>query len=388
MDNPAQPLPLQPWAKEFARRWNSEAYSVLLLHGNIFDIFPLRTDAGIEYVPLKAFLHRRIFPTRDFLMFYDIGDGLTFATRGMQTLFFKWLKAYDEVEKTNFASDGPPREFSRLTPILRRFFHRQQDDEFGYGATLIIDFPEKIVPSSEDYSASYDERTNLVTLLKWATSPELRKNDVGVVLVTETPSKLQSDLLQNPHVAQIKIELPDCAERLRYLQSVSCQAIAKDAPPLTPPPGTTEVPASLGPEDLAQRTAGLNILRLQNVIAEALRNGQPVTQDHVSRSKKVLIEEYCQGLVKFKDPKPGLNLDSVATHRAAKVKLRQVTWLFKNNKLDVIERGHPPARGALAWANPISSIALRANVDCLSWKSAISAPNGLATPNANRAVFS
>lgn len=344
MDTITTPLTLQPWAKEFARRWNSEAYSLFLLYGNIFDIFPLRTENGIEYVPLKAFLRQRLFPTRDFLMFYDIGDGLTFATRDMQKRFFLWLREYDAVERTDFASQGPPREFSRLTPILRRFFLREPDKEVGFGATLVIDFPEKIVPSSEDYSSSYDERTNLVTLLKWATSPELRQRDIGIALVTESPSKLQSDLLQNPHVAQIKIELPDYAERLRYLQSATYRdLIAKPADEANPEPSVALVPitqaVNLTPEDLAQRTAGLNVLRVQNVIAEAVKNGQAVTQDHVSRSKKALIEEYCQGLVKFKDPKPGLSLDVVATHKAAKKKLREVAWLFKNNKYDVIERG-------------------------------------------------
>lgn len=344
MESPLQPLPLQPWAREFARRWNSEAYTLFLLHGNIFDIYPVRTGAGIEYVPLKAFLKQRLFPTRDFLMFYDIGDGLTFATKDMQKRFFTWLKYYDDVEKTNYASMGTPREFSRLTPILRRFFLREHDEETGYGATLIIDFPEKIIPSSEDYSSSYDERTAVVTLLKWATSPELRHKDAGIALVTESPSKLQADILQNPHVAQIKIELPDQAERLRYLQSVTCQQLMDKAPGAVAvdaagAPAVTIAPANLSPEDLSQRTAGLNILRLQNVIAEAVKNGQPVTQDHVSRSKKILIEEFCQGLVKFKDPKPGLSLDAVATHKAAKKKLREVAWLFKNNKTDVIERG-------------------------------------------------
>jgi SpoVK/Ycf46/Vps4 family AAA+-type ATPase len=358
MESSLQPLPLQPWAREFARRWNSEAYTLFLLHGNIFDIYPVRAENGIEYVPLKAFLKRRLFPTRDFLMFYDIGDGLTFATKDMQKRFFTWLKYYDDVEKTNYAAMGTPREFPRLSPILRRFFQREPDAEIGFGATLVIDFPEKIIPSSEDYSSSYDERTAVVTLLKWATSPELRHKDVGIALVTESPSKLQADLLQNPHVAQIKIELPDQAERLRYLQSLTCQQLMDKAPepvaaepalPSTALPAPIPAPnpvqslaapaASLTPEELSQRTAGLNILRLQNVIAEAVKNGQPVTQDHVSRSKKILIEEFCQGLVKFKDPKPGLNLDSVATHRAAKKKLREIAWLFKNNKTDVIERG-------------------------------------------------
>jgi AAA+ superfamily predicted ATPase len=92
-------------------------------------------------------------------------------------------------------------------------------------------------------------------------------------------------------------------------------------------------------EELAARTAGLNLLRIRHFLAEAIRNGIRVTQEHLTAGKKRLIEEYCQGLVRFKDPKPGLTLDRVATHTAAKKRLRELAWLLKNGKTDVIERG-------------------------------------------------
>jgi len=52
-----------------------------------------------------------------------------------------------------------------------------------------------------------------------------------------------------------------------------------------------------------------------------------------------LIEEFCQGLVRFKDPKPGVTLDVVAIHHAAKKQLRELAWLIKHGKTDVLERG-------------------------------------------------
>jgi SpoVK/Ycf46/Vps4 family AAA+-type ATPase len=92
-------------------------------------------------------------------------------------------------------------------------------------------------------------------------------------------------------------------------------------------------------EELAGRTAGLNLLRIRHLLAEAIRNGMRVSHEHVTSGKKRLIEEYCQGLVRFKDPKPGVSLDQVATHKAAKARLRELAWLIKNGKRDVIERG-------------------------------------------------
>ncbi|HXJ56845.1 MAG TPA: ATP-binding protein [Verrucomicrobiae bacterium] len=327
-------LPLRGWALELARRWNGATYSLFVLHGNIFDVFPVQPgkDAKPSYVPLKSFLTRRLFPERGFLLFYDIGDGLSFGSADMQKRFFEWLEVYDEVENTNYHRTGPPQEFTKLAGLLRRFFLRvAAENKNGQGVTLIIDFPEKIIPASEEAGASWDERMALVTLLKWAASPELRQLDVGILLVTESAAELQADLLQNPHVAQVRLELPDAEERLRFLESGWVDTLA-------PGKGMAEW-SDLSTADLATRTAGLNLLRTQHLLAEAVRNGARVTPETVATSKKRLIEEFCQGLVRFKDPKPGVTLDAVATHQAAKKKLRELAWLIKNAKTDVLERG-------------------------------------------------
>src|SRR6266436_1633551 len=138
-------LPLRGWALELARRWNGATYSLFVLHGNIFDLFPVQDNSSLNYVPLKTFLVRRLFPERACLLFYDSS------------------------ENTNFHEAGPPRDFIRLAPLLRRFFLRvAEEKEKWRGITLIIDFPEKLIPACEEASASMEERMNLVTFLKWA----------------------------------------------------------------------------------------------------------------------------------------------------------------------------------------------------------------------------
>ena len=324
-----QRLPLRNWSLELARRWNSLSFSLFVLHGNIFDIFAIQDGADVTFFSLKKFLARRIFPDRSHLLFYDIGDGLTFGTPEMQKAFFEWLGVFDQVEGTAFSQQGPPRDFLRLAPLLRRFFLMAGDK--GESVSLIIDFPEKIIPNSPGGQSAAEERVALVTLLKWATSTEIRKFDVGVVLVTEFAAELLADLLRNPHVAQIKIELPDLDDRSRFVQSTQVKTLAGGKP--------VAEWSDLGAEDLANQTSGLNLVRIQHLLGEAVRNGARVTPDHVATNKKRLIEEYCQGLVRFKNPKPGLNLDAVATHTAAKAKLRELAWLIANGKRDVIERG-------------------------------------------------
>ncbi|MBK8478003.1 MAG: ATP-binding protein [Opitutaceae bacterium] len=325
-------LPLRGWSLELARRWNGGTYSLFVLHGNIFDLFPVQDRAGLSFAPLKTFLSRRLFAERECLLFFDIADGLTFGSAEMQRRFFEWLEIFDQVENTSYRQGGLPRDFVLLAPLLRRFFLKVADDPRQWkGVTLIVDFPEKLIPASADGGASVDERMNLVTFLKWAAAPELARLDVGIILITESAAKLHADLLQNPHVAQVRIDLPDAEDRLRFLQSGWAESMA----------GGRAMPewSDFTAAELATRTAGLNLLRIQHFMAEAIRNGARVTADHVATSKKRLIEEFCQGLVRFKDPRPGVNLDRVATHTAAKAKLRELAWLIQNQKTDVLERG-------------------------------------------------
>ena len=90
-------LPLTGWALDLARRWNGGTYSLFVLHGNIFDLFPVQDNSSVNYVPLKSFLVQRLFPDRSCLLFYDISDGLTFGSSEMQKRFFEWLEVYDNV---------------------------------------------------------------------------------------------------------------------------------------------------------------------------------------------------------------------------------------------------------------------------------------------------
>jgi len=92
-------------------------------------------------------------------------------------------------------------------------------------------------------------------------------------------------------------------------------------------------------KSLAQKTSGLNVTQIKNILSEAQSNQLVVDHNCLSNIKKDLIEEYCQGLIVFKEPKEGLNLDCVATHSAAKKKLKEIVWLIKNDKKDVVEKG-------------------------------------------------
>jgi len=324
------------WVDEIVQKWNSRTYSVFIVHGNIYDVFPINGLGSSQYVSLKSYLSNKLFKDRDYMLYYDIGDGLTFGNKTMQAAFYEWLEIYDQIEHTDFNIKGIPREFIRLVPILRRFFLKSAEDKKG--VTFIIDYAEKIVPDSGGNGSSMEERMSVVSLLKWGTSPEMRFADIGIFLTTETISELQADIVRNPHIAQINIELPSKEEREYFLDSsewvdkLICQA-TKDKSNDILSCGDFDKPT------LAARTSGLNIVRMQHLLAEALHNDIKLTWQYVAQCKKKLIEEYCQGLVKFVEPSDSKNLECIATHTTAKQKLKEVVWLIKNGKSDVLERG-------------------------------------------------
>lgn len=332
--SPAAPTraPLPPWAAELARLWNSGSHSLLLLHGNIFELFPVTLGDKPEYVSLQSFLTRRLFAGRGMLLYYDLGEGLTFGNAAMQQRFFEWLRIFDEVENTAYHQEGPPRDFLQLAPLLRRYFLRAAEERGAErGVTLVVTFPEKIVPASEESGASVDERRALVTLMKWASAPELQLGDIGVVLVTETLSELHGDLTRNPHVASVRIALPDLAARRQFIGSGWFDRPGSDM--------KLAEATEFSVDDLARRTSGLSLLQVEQLVMTAKRTGEKLTSERLSAGKRRLIEEYCQGLVRFKDPRPGVSLDQVATHSAAKARLRELAWLIKHQKDDVLERG-------------------------------------------------
>ena len=322
--------PVKKWVSDLAKKWNSKAYSLFILHGNIYDVFPVKKDETVSYVSLKSFISERLFPDIDrCMMFFDISDGLTFRSREIQGNFNKWLEVYDTTEKTTYSKSGLPKDFVKLSPVLKRFFMKMAEEKKG--VTLIIDFAEKIVPASDASGSSLEERQATVALLKWGISPEIRSADIGIFLVTESISELQSDLIRNPYFAQISIDLPDKEDRLYFLQSGWLEKQIKDK--------RLSDFSDISVEDLADRTSGLNIVRMQHYLGEVINNGIRITPENIANTKKRLIEEFCQGLVKFVEPNKNITLDNVATHIPAKKKFRELAWLIKNNKRDVLERG-------------------------------------------------
>ena len=310
---------LPDWARELSEKYYSGVTSMFVLHGNVRDLIPWKRPAGIDFLSLGRFLREALFGTRDLVMSYDRGGGLTFSNPDMKADFERALAGYDSFHGTNFAS-GLPRNPDGVLSILDNYMRLRIADRKKIA--LIIDFAETITPAGDSSGMPAEDRNALVIFKRWAQNPTFLQADVTFVLVAENLIELNQGLVQNPGVATIQVPLPDEAGRLDYIRAAK------------PIPAGSDVTA----EALANLTAGLKRVQLQAMVSDACENQRPLTMKFLVRRKKDLIEAESGGMLEFVQSR--FDLSMVAGHAPAKQKLYDAARAIRAGKTEVVPMGY------------------------------------------------
>jgi AAA+ superfamily predicted ATPase len=309
---------LPPWARELSEKYYGQTLAMFVLHGNVRDLAGMRTpDAAFSSI--GQFLRSSLFPSRDIVMTYDRGSGLTFADPEMQKDFRRAIEGYDQFHGTNFAA-GLPRNPDGVLGLLDNYLRMRLGD--GKKVALIIDFAETIAPAGDNSSLSAEDRNALVTLKRWAQHPLFLSSDITICLIAENIAELNPGLVQNPGVASIDVPLPDESERLDYIRRAGPLAAQDD----------------VTPELLAKMTAGLKRVHIQTLMAQARQNQQPLTMKFLAARKKDLIEAESGGFLEFVQSR--FDLSMVAGNEAAKKKLKDAASALRAGKTDVLPMGY------------------------------------------------
>lgn len=318
------------WTQDIIRTWNSRTHSVFVLHGNIHDLHAFSQGTVPAFVNLKTYLVGKIFANRRMTLFFDLADGLSFATQEMQGEFVEWLSSYSQATGV---PDKLPSKLADVIAMIRaytRYLEGRDDVEKDgrAGVTLVVDFADKIIPAPSNMHGDEEKRAE-VALLKFAASHS--QADAGIFLLAESALALSESLSQSPYVRQVAINMPDEEERAEFLASEHLRARLGGK--------SFEEWAGRSAEDVASRTAGLTLRRLEHLVAHTRESGGTLTLETIASGKKRLIEEFCAGLVTFKEANPKRNLDNVANHNAAKEKLRGIARLVREGKTRSLEKG-------------------------------------------------
>ena len=323
--SPVNSTPLEAlpdWARRLSEKYYSRTIAMFVLHGNVHDLVAWKRGDRTEHVPLAKFLNEGLFGRRDLVLSYDRGGGLSFANGETQSDFQRALTGYDTFHGTKY-SQGLPRNPDGVLTILESYLRLRVAD--GKKIALSIGYADTIVPAADAGSMGSEDRNCLVILKRWAQNVSFLRADVTLCLITESLTALNSSLLENPGVAAIEIPLPDEQERIAFVRS------QLEAMPLAAGSDVTaEVLAKLG--------AGLKRVDLQNLIANACENRQPLTIPFLTKLKKELIEAESGGLLEFIQSRFDLSL--VAGHEPAKKKLRDAAAALRAGRFDVLPMGY------------------------------------------------
>jgi ATP-dependent 26S proteasome regulatory subunit len=322
------PLPgwFPRWASQLAELYFSGTTATFVLHGNTDDLFRASADAEPRYGVLAEFLVEQLFGRWSLVLYYDIGRGLrAFAGRDEQRLKEMVALANRKIGDLSALTKDPAAAFAVLDRFVRNNIMAAEADRVS--VALLLNQASYVFPSGEPGHLSPSASSQLVTMLNWAMSPQIKQLNIAFVLIDEKLTDLSDRLVSNPHVAAIEVSLPDEQERATFIR-------ASSAPPARDLKSFSDYDAA----ELAKLTAGISLADLNVLIQSAQENGKRLDATGFRALKKRLIERQCRGLLEFMEPR--WTLDTVVGHEAAKERLRQDAALLKRGALDTLPMGY------------------------------------------------
>jgi len=318
---------LPGWAEQMRDLFKSGSVAQFLVHGNIFDVVAVEDSGSRRLLSARGFLKDVMFESYDVVLEYDRGRGIRLA-KGADD-WADWLKQILGNEANTLQTREPGTALELIDRYLLRTLNLQtlRSQESRRKIAVIIDFAEFVVPRGDPIQLSGPFSANVVKVLAWANDPAILHSNIVTVLLTEGLHDLNPLVVQNPHVATLKIPLPSETEMLDYLKTL----IATQFPQL---PSKCEVSI----EVLARRLSGLSRVGARRILSAALTNDRTITAAWLMRMKKELIERECQDLLEFLESP--FTLDQVAGHDAVKAWLREDRQLLQRGLLNALPMGY------------------------------------------------
>ncbi|RPJ09001.1 MAG: ATP-binding protein [Spirochaetaceae bacterium] len=312
---------LPAWAQELSYKYCSQTANLYIVHGNIRDFLPHKLKEGtFNFVKIQDYIADVLFGNRDIIAFYDRSSGVTFCDNDMREQYLKEMqKANPENSAEDLLSTDPYRAFKNL----ERHFHTQIAK--NKRVVLIIDYAETLIPNTEVSRYSEEERFCLVTLNRWANDPIFTQGDVSIILLTENLSDITLRMVRSPSTIKTNIPIPDEKVRESFLNFLD-----RDEKIIMEP--------GLATKEIAKVTSGLNLINLNQLVAESYQEGRCLSLEYLRKKKKELIEAEAIGLLEFIECEH--DLDMVSGHDFVKKRFKSAARAIKLGRLDVLPIGY------------------------------------------------
>ena len=336
------------WAAELETRVAAGSSPMCILHLNVADHIPM----GDEFLPLRTFLVRRL-GQRSRILFYNRSSGLTFGDLETEAIVRRATGIQRDQDlpphspearrqRALLALGEPkpatewPTQPAKVLSLVERALQSGCLPGPGHDRVLfLLEYAETVAPTGDFGAMNDEDRTNLVTLLRWAAEPPLPPTSLTVILVTANLADLHPHLCQASRVEVIAIPLPDHATRRDYIEALLQE---------------NGFELGMTPDQLAHATGGLSLLHLEHLCRSARAQARPLLLEEVKKRKKAVLKQELHDMVELVEPEFGL--DAIAGREAVKRFMREVVRAIRDGDLMMVPRGitllGPPGVGKTA----------------------------------------
>ncbi len=312
---------LPQWAQDLSVKYCSKTANLYFVHGNIRDFLPHKMNEGeFMFVKIQDYISEVLFGNRDIIVFYDKSGGVSFCTSAMRDDYLKTM--------TSRYPDTPPEDFLSRDPVkafdsLERYFVLNLPRELRI--VLIVDYAETIIPADELGHLDEIDRYCLVTLNRWSHEPQFTQGDVSIIMLTENLTDINPRLSSSPSTVKVTIPFPDTTVRSQFLGFLESR-------------GMLLLERGLTPERMGGLTSGLNLLNLNQLVAESYQEDKPVTMEYLRNRKRSIIENEAAGLLEFVDT--ACDLSFVAGHDFVRKRFQSAARAIRQGRTDVLPMGY------------------------------------------------
>lgn len=247
------------WYEEFLNKYKAGISHEFLFYFNVRDyIDNVRT--------VDKYIKDEFIKPRNFLItaFYDISTGLTFLDETSRREFNKI---------TSNILDGAYYNIpSKIFPFVDRALQNSK-------MALFINHVDKIIPSGDISSLSFEERVELIWLSEWSVSERISSVGSCIFLTADSINDASKELFKASYkVEPIMVELPNEDQRKEYIEF-----LLKD--------NSTKM--QIDSDLFAKLSSGLSKKSIKDIKLKAEAESVPINFDFIKEKKHdVLKKEY------------------------------------------------------------------------------------------------
>jgi len=259
------------WYKEFLSKYKSGISHEFLFYFNVRDV--VDNNRNIERYIYEEFIKQRNF---GIVAFYDISRGLTFLEPGMEREFNKITSN----EACTFFNALPSKIFPYIDKAMK-----------NTKMALFIDHVEKIIPSSDISSLSFEERATLIWISGWSVDPKISSVGSTIFMLADNLADVSKEVFKSSYrVEPVLVELPGEQERKEYIEY-----LLKD--------NSTKTDISI--ESFAKLSSGLNKKSIKDIKLKAEAEDVPISFEFIKEKKHSVLKKEYGDVLEFIYPEIG-----------------------------------------------------------------------------------